>query len=84
MRKRYHKWDDTSLAMLRSYREQGLSWEIIAGKIRAEVYPGEGISNWIDPSVSDVLPGFTPQTGIEEGLEIMIERYREIFNAVSN
>lgn len=35
MRKRYHKWDDTSLAMLRTYRDQGLSWEIIAGKISA-------------------------------------------------
>ncbi len=51
--------------------------EIIAGMTGAEVYPGTGISNWADSSVSDMLPRFASQIGIEEGLEIMIERYRE-------
>ena len=58
--------------------------EIIARITGAKVYPGKGKSNWTDFLVSDSLPGFTPQIGIKEGVEIMIERYRESVYAVSN
>lgn len=58
--------------------------EIIAGMTGAKVYPGKGISNWTDFGVSDLLPGFTPQIGIEEGVEIMIERYRETIHVAAD
>ena len=58
--------------------------EIVAKMTGAEVYPGKKIAEWMDTSISGRLPNFTPQVGIEEGLEIMIERYRENINVISN
>jgi nucleoside-diphosphate-sugar epimerase len=58
--------------------------EIVAKIIGAEVYPGKKIAEWMDTSILGRLPDFEPQIGIEEGLKIMIERYRESVNVISN
>lgn len=58
--------------------------DIIAGITGAEIYPGKKAAEWMDTSISGRLPGFVPQIGVEEGLEIMIERYQEIIYAVPN
>jgi len=62
-------WDNTSIIE---------AAQIVARITGAEVYPGKKIAEWMDTSISDWLPGFVPRIGVEEGLEIMIERYREI------
>lgn len=58
--------------------------EHISRMTGAELYPGKGKSNWMGSSSSNMLPGFMPLIGIEEGLGIMIERYQEIIYAVPN
>lgn len=58
--------------------------EIIAGMTGAKVYPGTEKSNWTDFAVSEILPDFSTQIGVEEGLGIMVERYQEAISVASN